>query len=66
MEHAPEKPPQKAPPAAPKREKRIVVDELRDVAVQVLSTTVVFRPGQVLSGHLIQLARDNNIQIREV
>lgn len=51
---------------APKRERRIVVDELRDVSVQVLSTTVVFRPGQVLSGHLIPLARENNIQLREV
>lgn len=49
----------------PKRPVRIIVDELRDCAISVGYSTVIFRPGQVLDEHHAQLAREHNILIRE-
>ena len=51
----------------PERPKRYFVDEARDFAVSVGYSTVVFRPGQRLdSDHLINLAKQNGVAIREV
>jgi hypothetical protein len=51
----------------PKRSKRVVVDEMHEKAVTVGFSTVIFRPNQHLdSEHMIQLAKANNIAVREV
>jgi hypothetical protein len=47
-------------------QKRFIVDEEREAYVTVGSSTVVFRPRQVLSGHLLQLAKDHGILTREI
>ncbi|MDB5093412.1 MAG: hypothetical protein JWO85_1513 [Candidatus Eremiobacteraeota bacterium] len=48
------------------RKKRIVVDELRDKAIYVGRSSVIFRPGQLLdSEHMINLAKEHDILTRE-
>lgn len=47
------------------REKVAIVDEEREVSIQVLYSTVTFRPGQKLTDkRLLQLAEEHNIAIR--
>lgn len=55
----------KAPEPAPRR-RVLIVDEPRDCAIQVVHSTVIFRPGQVLtSDHQIRLAEEHGILTRE-
>ncbi len=49
----------------PERGKVAIVDEEREVSVQVLYSTVTFRPGQQLKdARLLQIAQDNGIRLR--
>jgi hypothetical protein len=54
------------PKVVTKRPRVIIVDEPVERSIQVLYSTVIFRPGQVLQGdHQIQLAEEHGILIRE-
>lgn len=54
-----------APGAASKRPTRYIVDEIRDRVVAVGASTLIFRPGQLLQGRLLDIARYENVTIRE-
>lgn len=56
-----------SPVSVSPRPKRILVDEMREKAISVGYSTVIFRPGQHLeSEHLQRLAKENDIATREV
>jgi hypothetical protein len=58
--------PKAKPVEAPPRKRVLIVDEPHDRAIQVLHSTVIFRPGQVLtSDHQIRLAEEHGILTRE-
>lgn len=61
------KPEAKAPEVKPEPRRRVlIVDEPRDRAIQVVHSTVIFRPGQVLTtDHQIRLAEEHGILTRE-
>jgi hypothetical protein len=54
-------------PTTSSRPPRYIVDEEHEVMASVGPTTVIFRPRQSLSSlHMLELARLNNIAIKEV
>ena len=50
---------------APARPPRTICDEIRERSVQIRSTTVIFRPGETLTGFKKQLASERGILTRE-